>query len=54
MQDAGCAGVKAVLGISVFVATGRLVGSDIKQAELVAAVATDASTLARCCVPSAT
>ena len=44
MQDAGCAGVKAVLGISVFVATVRLVGSDIKQAELVAAVATDPST----------
>ena len=45
MQDAGCAGVKAVLGISVLVATVRLVGSDIKQAELVAAVATDPSTL---------
>ena len=49
MQDAGWAWawawVKAVLGISVFVATVRLVGSDIKQAELVAAVATDPSTL---------
>ena len=44
MQDAGWAWVKAVLGISVFVATVRLVGSDIKQAELVAAVATDPST----------
>ena len=45
-QDAGWAWawVKAVLGISVFVATVRLVGSDIKQAELVAAVATDPST----------
>ena len=47
MQDAGWVWVwvKAVLGIRVFVATVRLVGSDIKQAELVAAIATDPSTL---------
>lgn len=37
-QDAGWAWVKAVLGISVFVATVRLVGASSKQAELVAAV----------------
>lgn len=44
-QDAGWAWVKAVLGISVFVATVRLVSSDSKQAELVAAVAADPSAL---------
>ncbi len=40
-QDAGWAWVKAVLGISVFVATVRVVGSGGKHAELVAAIATD-------------
>ncbi len=39
-QDAGWAWVKAVLGISVFVATVRVVGSGSKPAEL-AAAATD-------------
>ena len=37
-QDAGWAWVKAVLGISVFAATVRVVGGSSKQAELVAAV----------------
>jgi len=37
-QDAGWAWVKAVLGISVFVATVRLVGASTNQAELAAAV----------------
>ncbi len=37
-QDAGWAWVKAVLGISVFVATVRLVGASSKQDELAAAV----------------
>lgn len=43
-HDAGWAWVKAVLGISVFVATVRLVGLGTKQAEL-AAAATDQSLL---------
>ena len=43
-QDAGWAWVKAVLGVSVFVATVRLVGSGSKQTEL-AAAATDPSML---------
>ena len=38
-QDAGWAWAKAILGISVFVATVRVVGSESKQTELVAAVA---------------
>lgn len=37
-QDAGWAWVKAVLGISVFVATVRLVGASGKQAEFAAAL----------------
>ena len=44
-QDAGWAWAKALLGISVFVATVRLVGSDSKQAELVVAVASDPNVL---------
>lgn len=43
-QDAGWTWVKAVLGISVFVATVRVVGGGSKQAEL-AAAATDAGLL---------
>ena len=43
-QDAGWTWVKAVLGISVFVATVRVVGGSSKQAEL-AAAATDAGWL---------
>ena len=43
-QDAGWAWVKAVLGISVFVATVRVVGGGNSQAEL-AAVATDPSVI---------
>lgn len=41
-QDAGWAWVKALLGVSVLVATFRIVGSGSKQAEL-ASIATDPS-----------
>ena len=44
-HDAGWAWVKAVLGISVFVGTVRLVGSGGAQAELAAAVVNDPSLL---------
>ena len=43
-QDAGWAWVKAILGLSVFLATVRVVGSDSKQADL-AAAATDPTLL---------